>query len=261
VAKASGEGDEYCHAHDYAVYAYLQLGRDEDARRTMEEGLKVPVPTKLFVGPYALVAMPARYALERSDWKSAMSLPDPTTSFPQDNAQAHFARAMGAIRSGNAAMASRDAEALAGIHAKLTEAKNTYWAREVEVQRLMVAAWSARASGNSAEGLKLMRAAADLEDSAEKHIVTPARMLPARELLGDMLLEEKQPAAALKEYEASRAREPNRYRNFANAALAAEMAGDKAKARENYAKLLELAKKADGSRPELVKAKAYVAQQ
>jgi tetratricopeptide (TPR) repeat protein len=90
VAKKSGESDEYCHAHDYAVYAYLQLGRDEEARRAMEEGLKVPTPTKLFVGPYALVAMPARYALERSDWKAAMNLPDPGTNYPQDNAQGHL---------------------------------------------------------------------------------------------------------------------------------------------------------------------------
>jgi Tfp pilus assembly protein PilF len=131
----------------------------------------------------------------------------------------------------------------------------------VETQRLTIAAWTAHANGNSVEGLKLMRAAADLEDTNEKHIVTPGRMLPARELLGEMLIEQKQPAAALKELETSQAREPNRYRNYANAALAAEMAGDRAKAREYYAKLLELTKKSDGSRPELMKAKAYIARQ
>ena len=260
AARASGESDEYCHASDYAVYAYLQLGRDEDARKAVEEGAKIPAATKLFVGPYALVAMPARYALERGDWKAAMALPTPATPFPQNNAQGHFARAIGAIRGGDAAAAAKDAEALAEIHKKLTESKNTYWATEVEVQRLSVAAWTAHAGGNAGEGLKLMRAAADLEDANEKHPVTPARMLPARELLGDMLLEQSQPAAALKEYEASQRREPNRYRNFAGSAKAAEMMGDKAKAREYYAKLLELAKQGDASRPELVKAKAFVAQ-
>ena len=110
------------------------------------------------------------------------------------------------------AAAQKDAEALAGLHKQLQDAKNTYWATEVEVQRLAVAGWIAHAQGNADEALKLMRAAADLEDRNEKHIVTPGRILPARELLGDMLLELKQPAAALKEYEVSQVREPNRFR-------------------------------------------------
>ena len=105
-----------------------------------------------------------------------------------------------------------------------------------------------------------MRASADLEDRNEKHIVTPGRILPARELLGEMLLEQKQPAVALKEFEASQVREPNRFRNYAGSAMAAEAMGDRKKAAEYYAKLLELSKKGDGSRPELTHAKAYVAQ-
>ena len=113
----------------------------------------------------------------------------------------------------------------------------------------------ARAKAKSDEALKLMRAAADLEDRNEKHIVTPGRIVPARELLGEMLLELKQPAAALKEFEASQRREPNRFRNYLGAARAAQMAGDRAKAAAYYEKLLVLAKDADTARPELVSAK------
>ncbi len=260
AAKVNGEPDESYHAYDYAVYAYLQLGRDADAKRAMDDAMKVTGTTPRFIAPYAMMAMPARYAMERGDWKAAMALPDPGTTYPFTNALTHFSRAIGAIRGGNAAGAAKDADALAAAHKALTDAKNTYWATEVEVQRLAVAAWTAHAQGNAAEGLNLMRAAADLEDRNEKHIVTPARIVPARELLGEMLIEQKQPAEALKELEASQRREPNRYRNYANAALAAEMAGDKAKAREYNAKLVELTKKGDGARPELVKAKASLAQ-
>ena len=154
----------------------------------------------------------------------------------------------------------RRTEQLAVLHKQLETAKNTYWATEVEVQRLAAAGWIAHAKGDAAQGATLMRAAADLEDRNEKHIVTPGRVLPARELLGEMLLEQKQPAEALKAFEASQVREPNRFRNYAGSAKAAEMMGDQAKAREYYAKLAELAKKGDGDRPELVRARASLAQ-
>jgi tetratricopeptide (TPR) repeat protein len=144
------------------------------------------------------------------------------------------------------------------LHKALQEAKDNYWATEIEFQRLAVAGWIALAHGNSEDVLKFMRAAADLEDKNEKSIVTPGRILPARELLGDMLLELKQPALALKEFETSHVREPNRFRGYYGAALAAEGAGERRKAADYYAKLAELAKKADSQPPELVR--AYIAQ-
>jgi tetratricopeptide (TPR) repeat protein len=144
-------------------------------------------------------------------------------------------------------------------HKALLAAKNTYWATEVEVQRLAAAGWIAFGDGKTDEALKLMRAAADLEDKNEKHIVTPGRIVPARELLGEMLLEAKQPEAALREFEASQQREPNRFRSYADSARAAEMAGDRAKAASYYEKLLALAKDADTTRPELASAKKFVA--
>ena len=262
AARTAGDWPEAYHASDYAVYAYLQLGRDEEARRTMAETVRFTggdSPSAAY--SYALAAMPARMALERGDWKAATQLQPTPSKMPFTEALTYFARAIGAARSGDLASAEKDAEQLAAIHIKLETARNTYWATEVEIQRLAVAGWIAQAKGNAQEGAKFMRAAADLEDHNEKHIVTPGRMLPARELLAEMLLEQKQPAAALKEFEASQQREPNRYRNYAGAAAAAEAMGDRRKAAEYYAKLLELTKQGDAKRPELIRAKAFVAQQ
>jgi tetratricopeptide (TPR) repeat protein len=261
VARTAADWPEAYHASDYAVYGYLQLARDGDARRVMEEAYKYSggdTPSPAF--PYAAAAMPARFALERGDWKAAAQLQPTASKMPFTQAITHFARALGAARSGDVAAAEKDAEQLAVLHKQLEAAKNTYWATEVEVQQLAAAAWIAQAQGKADEAAKLMRAAADLEDRNEKHIVTPGRVVPARELLGEMLLEQKQPAEALKAFEASQAREPNRFRNYAGTARAAEKMGDKVKAREYYARLTELAKKGDGDRPELVRARASLAQ-
>ena len=127
------------------------------------------------------------------------------------------------------------------------------------MQRLAAAAWIAKAKGQNDEALRLMRAAADMEDRSEKHIVTPGRVVPARELLGDMLLELKQPADALKEFEQSQVREPNRLRGYAGAAMAADAAGERDKARQHYAKLVELTRDADTPLPEVTRAKTYLA--
>jgi tetratricopeptide (TPR) repeat protein len=261
VARTAADWPEAYHASDYATYAYLQLARDEDARLTVEEALRFSggnTPSPAF--PYAQAAMPARLAMERGDWKAAAQLKPIASKMPFTEALTYFARAIGAARIGDVAAAEKDAERLADIHKRLDTAKNTYWATEVEVQRLAVAGWIAHAKGNAQEGEKFMRASADLEDRNEKHIVTPGRILPARELLGEMLLEQKQPAAALKEFQVSQFREPNRFRNYAGTAMALEAMGDKNKAADYYAKLLEVSKKGDGNRPELKRAKAYLDQ-
>ena len=261
--KGVNESAEAYHASDYTVYAYLQLARDADARREMEEALKVTTginPAQQFIAQYAMAAMPARYAMERGAWREAMQLPPQPSKILFADALTYFARALGAARSGDAAAAEKDAAELARLHKELQDAKNNYWATEVEIQRLAVAGWIALAQGKTDDAQKFMRTAADLEDKNDKHPVTPGRIVPARELLGDMLLELQQPAQALKEYEASHVREPNRFRGYYGAALAAEGAGDRRKAADYYAKLMDLAKKADGNRPELARARAYVAQ-
>ena len=259
AAKQDKDFDEQLHAMDYMVYAHLQLARDDDARRVMGDGAAVTGFTTLrFAGPYAQAAMPARFAVERSDWQQAMTLEPRPSQFPFTVALTHFARALGAARGGDAAAAAKDVQELARLRDALRTAKNEYWATEVEVSRLGAAAWTALAHGRRDEALSLMRSAADIEDKNEKHIVTPARLVPARELLGEMLLELKRPTDALKEFEASHVREPERFRGYYGAAQAAVQSGVKVKARRYFARLVESASPG-APRPELAQARAFLA--
>ncbi len=252
-------GEAY-HASDYAVYADLQMARDADARNDVANAFKVKMASRtLRPAAYSSAAMPARYALERGDWRAAMQLETTTGTVPYTEAITWFARALGAARLGDIAAGEQNAAQLVALHQALVDAKDPYWATEVEVQQRAAAGWIAFAQKKTDEALTLMRAAADLEDSHEKHIVTPGRVLPARELLGDMLLEAGKPAEALKEYEASQLREPNRFRGYYGAARAAEAAGDRKKAAIYYGKLIALARHADTVRPEIARAKAFVA--
>jgi tetratricopeptide (TPR) repeat protein len=258
VAGKSNEPDQALHAMDYMSYAYLQLARDGEARKTWDEARTVTGLTGVAAGPYALAAMPARYALERGDWRAAAKLVPSPSKYPFTEAMTHFARALGAARSGNPAAAQGDIDRIAALRDTLKAAKNDYWANEVEVMRLSSLAWVSLAQKKGNEALGSMRQAADIEDRSEKNIVTPGRLLPARELLADMLLEVKRPAEALKEYEASQQREPNRYRGLYGAAQAAEQSGNRDKARHYFSKLIELAGSGD-FRPEMEKARRYLA--
>jgi len=259
VSRAENEPGGGLHATDYMVYAYLQLARDKDANQELQvaRGLTGINPNNPTIA-YALAAMPARIALERSMWKEAAQLEAPSSKVPHTDAMTHFARALGAARGGDVANAEKGVQELARIVDVLKAAKNDYWATEVEVQRLSAAAWTGYAKGNRDEALTLMRLAADLEDKSEKHAVTPGRLVPARELLGEMLLEMKRPADALKEFEASEKHDPNRFRGISGAARAAAESGDIAKAKRYFSRLVELAGKGDG-RPEIDNAKAFLA--
>ena len=241
AAKQTKEPHDQLHSMDYAVYAYLQLGQDDNARRVLREAREVKgfTPT-VRAGFYALAAMPARIALERGDWKEATTLVAEDNNFPYTKTQTLYARALGHARSGNPDAAASDIQEIARVVAALKD-KDNYWMTETEVQRLTTQGWVEFAKGNQAAGLDLMRAAADMEDANEKSSLTPARMLPARELYGDMLMAAKRPADALVAYEQSQTREPNRYRGLYGAAQAAAQSGNRAKARMYFSKLVEMA--------------------
>jgi tetratricopeptide (TPR) repeat protein len=258
VAKAEKDFGQQLHAMDYLVYAYLQLARDSDARRVVEELPGVRSTEQALRTPYALAAIPARFAIERGAWKEALQLQPQATRFPYIVAFTRFARALGAARSGDGTAAEADVQELARIVDTLKAAKDAYWTIEVEVQRLAAAAWIAFAKDNREAALALMRAAAQLEDKSEKSGVSPGRLVPAHELLGDMLLESGKPAEALAEYERSQVRDPNRFRSLYGAGQAAAQSGNREKARYYFSRLHDMAG-SGAVRPEMDRARQYLA--
>src|SRR6059036_647689 len=263
-ANATGNQFDQLHALDFLVYAHLQMAQDGSAKRVVDHVSDLPKVTfEHFVTGFALATIPSRYALERGRWADASKLElfskeFPWARFPQSEAQLVFARALGAARSGDLASARRDAERLGALRDALATAKVGYWAEQVEIQRQIALAWVALAESKKDEALALLRAAADREDATEKHPVTPGPLAPARELLAEMLLAANEPAQALREFEASMRVEPNRFRGLYGAARAAELSGDRTKARTYYSTLLSLGEKGDTERPELRQAKAFL---
>jgi hypothetical protein len=267
---ALGVAKTYVHAVDFTVYAHLQQAQDEAARALVDETaalLRTQAPAAdltptagILAVHTAFAAVPARYAIERGAWAEVAALPVRSTT-PAADAVTHFARAMGAVRSGNATAARADIERLDALRETLTRSKQEYWAEQVEIQRLAATAWIALADGRSAEALRLMREAADREDASEKHVAMENRLWPMRELLGELLLELKQPALALPEFEASLQVARNRFRGLSGAARAAELSGNRPRAREYYRQLLTLAGGSDAAnRAELRQARAFVSQ-
>jgi hypothetical protein len=241
IAKAEKEPDDQLHASDYMVYAFLQLGQASKAREIIEEMSTVTgFNAERNTGPFALAASPARYAVERGDWKAAAQLEVRPTKFAYVEAISRFARALGAARSGNPESAKPEIAKLAGLRDKLREANDAYWAGQVDIQWQAAAAWTLYAEGRHTEALAGMTNAAEAEDKTEKGTVTPGPLAPAREMLGAMLLEHGAYADALAAFEATLKKEPNRLGATAGAATAAEKAGDTAKARAYHARVLKL---------------------
>ncbi len=247
------------HAYDFMQYAYLQLGQDTKAKALIEESAAI----QKVVGPQLVrmgqAAVPARYMLERQDWQGAAQLKPLGLAIPSAEAVTHFARALGAARSGDVAAAQADVAKLIEIRAGLEKANQSYWAGQVEIQALAAQAWIAQGQGKPEEALKFMRAAAELEDGSEKHVAMENRLYPMRELLGDLLMEQGQAAEALKTYETSMKNARERLRGFYGAAKAAEASGDKQKATKYFTELLRLTKNADTDRPEIGAAKQALA--
>ncbi len=253
------------HAMDYLEYAYLQTCRDTEAKQVVEDTAAISkLDQQVFQAAYALAAIPARYALERRRWSAAAELAVGPAWFPWAQFQfaeaiTHFARAIGAARSGNLQMARAEIQELADIHAALARSSQDYdWATQVEIQRLAASGWLAHAEGHSEAALSAMQAAADLEDSTEKHPVTPGPVLPAREMLGELFMELNRPALALPEFERVLKSSPKRFNTTYGAARAAELSGDRVKAKERYAELLELCGQRGSGRLEVQNARAFL---
>ena len=263
-----GVWDEQFHAMDYLAYAYLQGAQDKQAWRVLDELNKIQrAEPENFKVAHAFTAIPARYALERRRWDEAAKLTLPPAAlrgFPWQNfrwaeAHVHFARAVGAARTGDTAAARLEVERLAAIQQALVEVKGGYdWAKQVDIMRQVASGWLAHAEDKDEAALRLMRAAAELDDATEKHPVTPGAILPAREQLGELLLELKQPTAALQEFETALRSAPNRFIGLYGAARAALLAGDEKRAKTYYGKLVALCRRADSTRPEIEEAKAFL---
>lgn len=241
-----GVWDQRLHAMDYMMLAYLQQGRDAEARRVRDEAAGFPhtYPPGSLTAEYAVAAIAARYALERGQWAEAAALPL-RASQPPAAAITHFAKAIGASRSGDTALARAEVAALSALDEDLTRRQVAAWAGMVHAQRLAAESWLSLATRDSAGAIRLATQAADLEDITEKHPVTPGAILPARELQGDLLLEVGRAADALVAYRAALALQPRRARSLAGAARAAQLAGDPAAARSFQRELRALMARAD----------------
>ncbi|HET9467287.1 MAG TPA: hypothetical protein VFO48_02700 [Vicinamibacterales bacterium] len=267
AALKEGATAEALHAMDYQAYAYLQIAQDEEARRVAGEaraaGAKLdPNATGAaapgVAGVYAVAAIPARLALERGAWAEAAALTPKQSSFPFTDAITHFARAIGAARSGNPKAAAADIERLAALRDTLKTMQDAYWAEQVDIQRQIAVAWVTFAEGDRPRGIELLRAAAVAEDATDKSAISPGPLAPARELLGYMLLEASRPADALVEFEATIKKEPNRFLGLYGGARAAELAGQRARAIALYKQLLQVAGESTSDRAELKQARNFV---
>jgi hypothetical protein len=265
AARKSSTGGEELHALDYQAYAYLQIAQDAAAKRILDRALTLVQGADGIAvgaagaGAFAIAAIPARYALERGAWADAAALPVRPAKTPYTEAISHFARAIGAARSGNPKGAAADIEKLAALRDTLTSMQDAYWAEQVDIQRRIASAWVTFAEGDKQAGVEQLRAAADAEDQTDKSAVSPGPLSPARELLGYMLLEAGRPAEALAAFEATVKKEPNRFRGLFGAARAAEAAGDSGKATTFYKQLLQVANEADTDRAELQHARNFIA--
>jgi tetratricopeptide (TPR) repeat protein len=269
ASRRVGQTAEELHASDYQVYAYLQTAQDEAARKVLEA---LPEMASRFdatlvvsgaagpdAGYFALAAIPARYAMERRDWQRAAELQPRQTPFPYTDAITWFARGIGAARLRDTPKVQASVSALQDIRTRLEKAKDGYWAGQAEIQRLELVAWSTLAEGHKDVALATMKSAAEMEDGTDKKAITPGPLAPARELLGEMLLEVNQPAQALQQFEATLKKEPNRFRALYGAARAAELSGNREASRKYFAELLKICELADKpGRLELIEANKAV---
>ena len=243
------------------VYAYLQLGEDAAARKVVADALGNPARVDHIGTAYAYAAMPARLAIERGAWQTAAKLAlaptdgFPWAKYPQGESINAYARGLGAAMSGDPAAARVEVARLEKLRDVAASRKIGYWAEESDIQAIVVRALALCAEGKRPACLDGLRVAANREDASEKHAVTPGRLVPAREVLAYMTLDGGDASTALREFESVLEREPNRLRAFAGATRAAQSAGNKEKAAQYAAKLVDLTQTADTPLEEVARAK------
>ena len=249
------------HLLDSRIHAYLQIGKDADAKKIVDQaaGINKLAAVRLETDA-SLAAIPARYALDRGRWEEAMRLAVRESGYPAAQSVTYFTRALAAARGGYPRDTRNALARLDEIEAKLTTAKDDYWAGQTRIQALAASAWLAFLEGNRDEAITMMRRAADLDDASEKNAAIENKLVPIRALLGELYLAARMYNEALPEFEASLKTSPNRFRTIAGAAAAARGAGSADAAKRYYRTLTALAADSDGARPELTEAKTYLSQ-
>lgn len=266
-AGIKGHWDQELHGMDYLVYAYLQKAENKQAKEQCDylKTIDAVYPAS-FVDAYAFAAVPARYVLENKNWKDAASLKIhpadfPWEKFPWQKAIINFTRLLGFVHIGKIDSAKVELKNLNTIYDTLMKQKDLYKANQVKIQINTSEAWILFKEGKNDEALKTMIVAADMEDKTEKHPVTPGEVIPAAELLGDMLMKMNKPGKALEAYEADLKKHPNRFNGLCGAALAAEKLHNVEKTNFYYRQLTNIANATDSSRPELKAARLYLKKQ
>ena len=262
-----GHWDEELHSLDYLMYAYLQKGDNDRAKEQWDYLKKMTNVTPVnFKVAYAFAAIPSRYLLENKIWNEAANLAVEPINFqwkdyPWQSAIIHFTRLLGSVHIGKLALARSELNTLKTIHDTLTAQKDSYKAGQVKIQIMTAEAWIMFKEGRNKNALRLMNDAANLEDNTQKHPVTPGEVIPARELLGDMLLQMNDPQLALEAYEANLKKRPNRFNALYGAALASEITRNEEKAKTYFQQLARISESTSSNRPELEKTRLFLKKQ
>ena len=262
-AGIKGHWDEELHGLDYLVYGYLQKGENDSAKKYWDylNSIQEVSPTNFKVA-YAFAAIPSRYLLENKMWPQAAKLELSPKNFqweeyPWQEAIVHFTKALGAIHTRNLAAAQDQLKILNRLRNTLLNQKDDYKANQVAIQIKSIEAWLKFREGEKEEASSLMQLAAEMEDKTEKHPVTPSEVIPARELLADMLLEMNRPAEALQQYKSNLLTHPNTFNSLYGAGVAAEKQGDIKMANAYFQQLSTVVGSAKSNRKEMEKVRSY----
>ena len=254
------------HALDYLVYAYLQMGDNVRAQSEMNKIMEIKevFPSDHFASAYALIAVPSRLAVENKDWELATELELPKTNLdwdkaPWPKAMLHFSRALGFTNTGNSSKAQKELDILINLRNRLNEAKNSYESGQVTIQIESIKGWIEYSKGNTEKAIEYMKLASKLESETSKAAVTPGEIIPAEELLADLYMLTGRHKEALKSYELNLKGRPFRFNGLYGAAKAAQKLDNNELAAYYFEKLIEVSEDVNSSRPELLEAKDFLA--